>query len=710
MPTWPGLIRKAVPFVAASILMGGGVQLAPTTSPAMAAVGSWESVGGVFGGTASGTILRSASCPFVGALAATDDTLYVGGCFDRVGTEDDSVPAANIAALDLRTGQWSALGNGVNNPVYALELTENDDTLYVGGSFSATSDGTPIVLRNIAAWADDTFHTMGNPANPGLSSLVIAMDHSNGDDTLYIGGGFSKTYDLSLTLNRLTAWSDDTWHRMGYGVNDQVNALLVDPVDDTVYLGGYFDGNCNGSPTTCWWYTPSTYGGIRLKNSGQWADDTFTGLGIAELQNPVWALGKPVTDDTLYAGGDFSASYDGSSPQNLYYTAQWGSGGFQPMGPGGTPGFNNSGVVYGMAADTSDDTVYIGGNFTSTRTGLTTNHVATWSNNAFGALTPGLNGNVFTLERAGAYLFAGGSFTGESGTSLALPRLARYQVNSIGSVTFDRNGATSGSEPSATSGITGTTSTVPGNTGSLALSGYSFAGWNALPGGTGTAYAPGATYTFTATDDTLYAHWSPVAPPTPPTPSPTYPPTPPREVAGVAGDASATFIWSEPASRGSFPISNYRLTLEPGGRGCLTTSSELTCTITGLDNGTTYVATVEALNGAGWSAPSERSNPVTPTGQVVPTIVITGARGTGETGSRGYVGVVYADGVTTHLKGERVQSHVHLAGEISYYEGSRRTVKQDGQFTWTRRTKSKVYLYFSARDGSVTSNKITVTP
>ena len=37
--------------------------------------------------------------------------------------------------------------------------------------------------------------------------------------------------------------------------------------------------------------------------------------------------------------------------------------------------------------------------------------------------------------------------------------------------------------------------------------GYTFAGWNTAANGTGTAYADGATYTFTA-DITLYAQWT----------------------------------------------------------------------------------------------------------------------------------------------------------------------------------------------------------
>jgi|GEM_PF-5459286 len=49
--------------------------------------------------------------------------------------------------------------------------------------------------------------------------------------------------------------------------------------------------------------------------------------------------------------------------------------------------------------------------------------------------------------------------------------------------------------------------------------GYTFTGWNTVAGGTGTSYANGATYPFTASV-TLYAQWmSPLATPTTPTAS-----------------------------------------------------------------------------------------------------------------------------------------------------------------------------------------------
>ena len=102
-----------------------------------------------------------------------------------------------------------------------------------------------------------------------------------------------------------------------------------------------------------------------------------------------------------------------------------------------------------------------------------------------------------------------------------------------------------------------------------------------------------------------------VAPPPPP---PVYPPAAPRDVTAIAGDKSATVSWREPASSGSFPVSNYKATASPGGQSCLVVAPALTCTVTGLANGTPYTFTVEALNGAGWGAKSTPSAPVTPGG------------------------------------------------------------------------------------------------
>ncbi|WP_123041204.1 InlB B-repeat-containing protein [Cohnella candidum] len=83
---------------------------------------------------------------------------------------------------------------------------------------------------------------------------------------------------------------------------------------------------------------------------------------------------------------------------------------------------------------------------------------------------------------------------------------ATFAINAY-MVTYNGNGYTNGSVPVSVNQDDGSTVTVAGNSGNLTKSGYSFAGWNTKTDGSGTSYAPGATFTLSA-DVTLYAQWS----------------------------------------------------------------------------------------------------------------------------------------------------------------------------------------------------------
>ena len=75
------------------------------------------------------------------------------------------------------------------------------------------------------------------------------------------------------------------------------------------------------------------------------------------------------------------------------------------------------------------------------------------------------------------------------------------------SVTYNDNGATSGSVPTdATAYNNNASVTVLGNTGSLAKTGYVWGGWNTATDGSGTDYSSGATFNITS-NTTLYARW-----------------------------------------------------------------------------------------------------------------------------------------------------------------------------------------------------------
>ena len=82
-------------------------------------------------------------------------------------------------------------------------------------------------------------------------------------------------------------------------------------------------------------------------------------------------------------------------------------------------------------------------------------------------------------------------------------------------------------------------------------------------------------------------------------------------------------------------------------------------------------------------------------------ILITGDRGK----VNGKPGIII-DGVTTGLDdGTKVIPWVRFPGQTGYTEASARPVVTDGEFSWSRKTRKKTYVYFTTEDQSVTSNK-----
>jgi invasion protein IalB len=72
-------------------------------------------------------------------------------------------------------------------------------------------------------------------------------------------------------------------------------------------------------------------------------------------------------------------------------------------------------------------------------------------------------------------------------------------------------------------------------------------------------------------------------------------------------DGAVSVNWSAPSSLGTSAVTGYTVTLTPGGRSCTWSVGPLTCTITGLQNGTTYRATVQAVSNVGPGLASAQS-------------------------------------------------------------------------------------------------------
>ncbi len=213
-----------------------------------------------------------------------------------------------------------------------------------------------------------------------------------------------------------------------------------------------------------------------------------------------------------------------------FQTGVTGTVGFTVTGPGAvTVSANANTVGYAPTATT-------GAASGTTQTGATLNGTVNDNNDATTAtfdygLTTGYGTNV--AATTGGTVSAGSGSTATAVTIAGLTCNTTYHfrvkgVNSYGtangsdasfttsactySVTYNGNGNTGGSAPTDGSSpyANGATVTVLGNTGSLAKTGYTFAGWNTAANGSGTSYAPAATFSMGTANVTLYAQWTPV--------------------------------------------------------------------------------------------------------------------------------------------------------------------------------------------------------
>jgi uncharacterized repeat protein (TIGR02543 family) len=107
--------------------------------------------------------------------------------------------------------------------------------------------------------------------------------------------------------------------------------------------------------------------------------------------------------------------------------------------------------------------------------------------------------------------FSGTSITYSVGDSVSVTRNMVFYAQWLDgstpqyTVSFNANGATSGTPPVSQTVYSGISITIP-NQGSLVCNGKIFDGWNTLANGGGTNYVAGALYTVTG-DVTLYAKW-----------------------------------------------------------------------------------------------------------------------------------------------------------------------------------------------------------
>jgi uncharacterized repeat protein (TIGR02543 family) len=110
-------------------------------------------------------------------------------------------------------------------------------------------------------------------------------------------------------------------------------------------------------------------------------------------------------------------------------------------------------------------------------------------------------------DGSGTNYAEGAKYTADADVTL----YAKWAALSTYTVSYDPNGADSGTTPADQIKTVGVDLTLSTNSGNLIRSGFAYNGWNTSVGGDGTDYAAGSTYSLDS-DVVLYAKWDDVAP------------------------------------------------------------------------------------------------------------------------------------------------------------------------------------------------------
>ena len=359
-------------------------------------------------------------------LSNDDSTLYIGGSFNLAGGQG----RGNIAAINTSTGTVTSFNPGAGGgAVYELLLSPDNSTLYVGGDFTAIGGQarTGIAAVNTANGIVATFNpnftkTLSGTSNQNISITSLGLAGS----ILYVGGDFTHLGDLEkihiatfdITTGNPTAW--------GIKTLDSPTDFAFNSDGSVIYISGSYASIGTG--------VGIRNGVVKIDKDGN-LDEAFNiGTISAVMQNPdsIETLILSHDGQTLYFGGNFT-SINGIARNNIA-AVNANSGTLTSFNPGVSSG------PIALAISSDDSILYLGGSFT-TIGGQTRNRLAA-VNTSDGSVTsfnPDANSTVrsMLLTQDNSKIYVGGNFTIIGGQTRN--RLAALNTSDGTATSFDPN-------------------------------------------------------------------------------------------------------------------------------------------------------------------------------------------------------------------------------------------------------------------------------
>nr|WP_254075741.1 InlB B-repeat-containing protein [Paenibacillus tritici] len=424
-----------------------------------------------------------------------------------------SMGAANVTLY----AQWTAdptytvmyNGNGSTGgtvPTDSNAYTQNAEVTVLGNTGSLEKTGNTFMGWNTAANGSGTSYAADATFSMGAANV-----------TLYAQWTADATYTVTYSGNGSTGGTVPT-DSNAYTQNAAVTVL--GNTGSLVKTGNTFMGwntAANGSGTSYAADATFSMGAANVTLYAQWTANpaytiTYSGNGSTG--------GTVPTDSNSYSQnatvtvvGNMGSLVKTGNTFTGWNTAADGSGTSYAEGATFSMGAANV-TLYAQWTTNPAYTVTYDGN------GSTGGTVPTDSNPYAQNATVTVVGNTGSLVKTGNTFMGWNTAANGSGTSYAadatfsmgaanVTLYAQWTTNPSYTVTYDGNGSTGGTVPTDSNPYTkNAVVTVIGNTGSLAKTGNTFAGWNTAANGSGTSYAADATFSMGAANVTLYAQWT----------------------------------------------------------------------------------------------------------------------------------------------------------------------------------------------------------
>ena len=274
--------------------------------------------------------------------------VYIVGNFKHV----NKVAMENIAVYDINLRGWHHVGNGVSGLVTSITMYEKSQILFIGGLFSKVGKGeNQVQAQNIAAYyiQQNRWVNLGE----GLNRECTTLYFDENEEKLYAGGSFTQSGSQPLHYVGIYDLATNTWKPLNNGeLNGPCRSLLK--VENDLYLGGLFTHAGMG------------HSEIYVSYLAHYNLETSSWSSLSGgLQGYCNTLAYDPTEKALYVGGTFTSVGEREKAEDAHHVAKYylEHQRWDTM----VQGVNN--VVHSLCFDTTNNCLYVGGNFTSTHDG-----------------------------------------------------------------------------------------------------------------------------------------------------------------------------------------------------------------------------------------------------------------------------------------------------------------------------------------------------